>query len=203
MLDHDWTFCLITDNASLAAFDNTKSRCTSEPVVRAKIMSFIILFPYVCISQASNYTTSGNLACLTILLPPRMKIVTALELWQSSITSILSLVVPNDSSRTMPALPSLSAVSSLNRGTIRPPVAIAINCKYTTWQKNVVSENSSAQTSTILYSVACKPVSCYLDLRTADPTYGRKLLVQEQVIRLVIKAPLTDDEICTGFLHLR
>ena len=69
--------------------------------------------------------------------------------------------------------------------------------------KNVISENSSAQTRTNLYSVARKPVSCYLDFRTADPTHGRKLLVQEQVIRLVIKAPLTDDEICTGFLHLR
>ena len=40
----------------------------------------------------------------TILLPPRTKMVTALELGQFSITSMRSLVVPNDSSLTTPAL---------------------------------------------------------------------------------------------------
>jgi len=68
-----------------------------------------------------------NRESVTILFPPRMKMVTALEFWQPSMTNILSFVVPNVSSRTMPARPSLSAVNSLNRGTIRPPVAIAIN----------------------------------------------------------------------------
>lgn len=68
-----------------------------------------------------------NLARLTILLPPLMKMVTALELLQSSMTNIFSLVVPNDSSLTVPAVPSFSLVSSSNRGTILPPVAIAIN----------------------------------------------------------------------------
>lgn len=63
----------------------------------------------------------------TILFPPRMKIVTARELRHSSITNILSLVVPKLSSFTRPALPSLSAVSSENLGTILPPVAIAIS----------------------------------------------------------------------------
>mmetsp|Transcript_1853 Transcript_1853/g.4613 ORF Transcript_1853/g.4613 Transcript_1853/m.4613 type:complete len:238 (-) Transcript_1853:588-1301(-) len=62
-----------------------------------------------------------------ILLPPRTKMVTALELGQSSITSILSFVVPNEISRTVPALPSFSAVSSEKRGTIRPPVAMAMS----------------------------------------------------------------------------
>mmetsp|Transcript_10903 Transcript_10903/g.40355 ORF Transcript_10903/g.40355 Transcript_10903/m.40355 type:complete len:274 (-) Transcript_10903:322-1143(-) len=38
---------------------------------------------------------------------------------------IRSLVVPKLTSRTFPARPSFSAVSSWNRGTIRPPVAIA------------------------------------------------------------------------------
>ena len=64
---------------------------------------------------------------LTILLPPLMKMVTALVLWQSSMTSIRSFMVPKDSSRTMPALPSFSGVSSSNRGTMRPPVAMAIS----------------------------------------------------------------------------
>ena len=63
----------------------------------------------------------------TILLPPLMKIVTAREFWHSSITNILSFVVPNESSRTIPALPSFSAFNSSNLGTILPPVAMAIN----------------------------------------------------------------------------
>ena len=53
--------------------------------------------------------------------------VTAREFWHSSMTSMRSLVVPNVNSRTMPACPSLSVVSSEKRGTIRPPVAIAIS----------------------------------------------------------------------------
>ena len=44
-------------------------------------------------------------------------------------TSILSLVVPNEISFTRPAKPSFSAVSSENRGTMRPPVAMAISCR--------------------------------------------------------------------------
>lgn len=64
---------------------------------------------------------------LTILFPPRMKMVTALEFLHFSITSILSFVVPNEISRTTPAKPSFSGVSSENLGTIRPPVAMAIS----------------------------------------------------------------------------
>mmetsp|Transcript_24196 Transcript_24196/g.29344 ORF Transcript_24196/g.29344 Transcript_24196/m.29344 type:complete len:310 (+) Transcript_24196:675-1604(+) len=60
-----------------------------------------------------------------ILFPPRQKMVTALLLWQSSITTILSFVVPNAISFTRPAFPSFASVSSWKRGTIRPPVAIA------------------------------------------------------------------------------
>lgn len=66
---------------------------------------------------------------LTILFPPLMKMVTALEFLHFSITSILSFVVPNEISRTTPAKPSFSEVSSENRGTIRPPVAMAISCQ--------------------------------------------------------------------------
>lgn len=64
---------------------------------------------------------------LTILFPPRMKMVTALEFLHCSMTSILSFVVPNETSRTTPAKPSFSGVSSENLGTIRPPVAMAIS----------------------------------------------------------------------------
>ena len=78
--------------------------------------------------HSNSYTfTCNHHESITILFPPRMKIVTALEFLQPSITSILSFVVPKVSSRTIPACPSLLAVNSLNLGTIRPPVAIAIN----------------------------------------------------------------------------
>lgn len=64
---------------------------------------------------------------LTILLLPRTKTVTVFVFAHSSMTSILSRVVPKVSSRTRPALPSLAAVRSSNRGTILPLVAMAIN----------------------------------------------------------------------------
>ena len=71
---------------------------------------------------------SARLASSTIiLLLPRTKMVTARVLAHSSITSILSRVVPKDTSRTMPALPNFSTVKSSKRGTIRPFVAIAIS----------------------------------------------------------------------------
>ena len=69
----------------------------------------------------------GPNAVRTILLLPRTKTVTVRALAHSSITSILSRVVPKVSSRTMPARPSFSAVRSSKRGTIRPLVAMAIN----------------------------------------------------------------------------
>ena len=64
---------------------------------------------------------------LTILFPPLINIVTAREFLHSSITNILSFVVPKESSFTKPAWPNFSEVSSENLGTIRPPVAMAIS----------------------------------------------------------------------------
>lgn len=63
----------------------------------------------------------------TILFPPRINIVTAREFLHSSITNILSLVVPKESSLTFPAYPNFSLETSSKRGMILPPVAIAIN----------------------------------------------------------------------------
>mmetsp|Transcript_9052 Transcript_9052/g.15311 ORF Transcript_9052/g.15311 Transcript_9052/m.15311 type:complete len:262 (+) Transcript_9052:202-987(+) len=75
---------------------------------------------------------SDRLASSTIILfPPRISTVTALEKAQSSMTSMRSLVVPKLTSRTDPALPSFSDDSSSKRGTIRPPVAIAISSNST------------------------------------------------------------------------
>ena len=79
------------------------------------------------VSRAQNVDYCLQQQRLTILLPPLMKMVTALVLWHSSMTSIRSFMVPKDSSRTRPALPSFSGVSSSNRGTMRPPVAMAIS----------------------------------------------------------------------------
>mmetsp|Transcript_2182 Transcript_2182/g.6499 ORF Transcript_2182/g.6499 Transcript_2182/m.6499 type:complete len:208 (-) Transcript_2182:906-1529(-) len=67
----------------------------------------------------------------TIRLPPRQKTVTAREFGQPSITIIRSFVVPNASSCTWPAEPSLSAVSSAKRGTMRASVAMAISSSST------------------------------------------------------------------------
>mmetsp|Transcript_735 Transcript_735/g.1701 ORF Transcript_735/g.1701 Transcript_735/m.1701 type:complete len:435 (-) Transcript_735:358-1662(-) len=68
---------------------------------------------------------------IIILLPPRTKMVTALDAAQSSMTIMRSLVVPNATSFTMPALPSFSGVSSVKRGTMRPPVAMAMSSSST------------------------------------------------------------------------
>mmetsp|Transcript_81565 Transcript_81565/g.243191 ORF Transcript_81565/g.243191 Transcript_81565/m.243191 type:complete len:228 (-) Transcript_81565:894-1577(-) len=67
----------------------------------------------------------------TIWFPPRTRTVTALEFRQSSITSIWSFVVPKVISRTTPADPSFSAFSSSKRGTILPPVAMAMSSSST------------------------------------------------------------------------
>ena len=64
---------------------------------------------------------------MIILFPPLMKMVTALKFLHCSMTSILSLVVPNEISFTGSAKPSFSAMSTENLGMMWPPVAMAIN----------------------------------------------------------------------------
>jgi hypothetical protein len=64
---------------------------------------------------------------MIILFPPRIKIVTAFVLVQPSMIIIRSFVVPKAISLTRSARPNFSGVISSNRGTIRPPVAMAIN----------------------------------------------------------------------------
>lgn len=82
---------------------------------------------YIHVADHKNRKTRRKKKVSTILLLPRTKIVTARVFAHSSITSILSRVVPNDTSRTMPAFPSFSLVRSSNRGTILPCVAIAMS----------------------------------------------------------------------------
>mmetsp|Transcript_3570 Transcript_3570/g.11599 ORF Transcript_3570/g.11599 Transcript_3570/m.11599 type:complete len:292 (+) Transcript_3570:485-1360(+) len=70
----------------------------------------------------------ARLASSTIMAePPRTKMVTALELAHSSRTRIFLEVVPSCCSRMMPHDPSFSGAHSSNRGTMRAPVAMAIN----------------------------------------------------------------------------
>lgn len=64
---------------------------------------------------------------MIILFEPRRNAVTARELAHSSMTSMRSRVVPKLTSRTRPAWPSLSALRSSKRGTMRPFVAMAIS----------------------------------------------------------------------------
>merc|ERR1719431_2410355 len=90
--------------------------------------------PYTTRLSRTRLRTTQRASCIDrlassmiILVPPRRKMVTAFELAHSSITSILSLVVPKLISLTLPAVPSLSELSSWNLGTILPPVAMAIS----------------------------------------------------------------------------
>ena len=110
-------------------------RSTTQ-IHRLSVWNFCACFSDI-ISQGNQWSHHKNVSCFlrlykavpTILFPPRIKMVTARELWHSSITNILSLVVPKLSSFTSPAFPSFSVVSSENLGTILPPVAIAISYK--------------------------------------------------------------------------
>merc|ERR1712228_59176 len=90
--------------------------------------------PYTTLLSLTRFLTTHRASCILllassmiILVPPLRKMVTALLLAHSSITSILSLVVPKLSSLTKPAVPSLSPDSSWNLGTILPPVAMAMS----------------------------------------------------------------------------
>merc|ERR1719486_1128497 len=90
--------------------------------------------PYTTRLSLTRFLTTQRASCMDllassmiILVPPLRKMVTALLLAHSSMTSILSLVVPKLSSLTRPAVPSLSADNSWNLGTILPPVAMAMS----------------------------------------------------------------------------
>jgi len=41
----------------------------------------------------------------------------------------------------------------------------------------------------------------YLNLRSSNPSYSRKFILKQEVIRLIIKTPLTDDQICACVLY--
>ena len=112
---------------------------------------------------------------------------TARVLAHSSITSILSLVVPNDTSRTSPALPNFSAVRSSNLGTIRPFVAIAMSCV----RKGISYTPRFAHDK-----------RTHLDLRSSNPSHGRQVVLHEQVVRLVVEPPLADDQVGARILDL-
>ena len=118
-------------NASLAFFNNLQHSKHNKKIQFKVIYNIKYMFCYeqfkFSFRMKKPLSSTNMFTQLTILLPPLMKMVTALELLQSSITNILSLVVPNDSSLTIPAFPNFSFVSSSNRGTILPPVAMAIN----------------------------------------------------------------------------
>ena len=78
--------------------------------------------PYTTLLSRTRFLTTHRASCMDllassmiILVPPLRKIVTALLLAHSSMTNILSLVVPNDNSLTKPAVPSFSDDNSCNK----------------------------------------------------------------------------------------
>lgn len=42
----------------------------------------------------------------------------------------------------------------------------------------------------------------YLDLRPSDPTDRRQVVLKQQMIRLIIEAPLTNSQVSTSFFNL-
>mmetsp|Transcript_54354 Transcript_54354/g.123918 ORF Transcript_54354/g.123918 Transcript_54354/m.123918 type:complete len:252 (-) Transcript_54354:863-1618(-) len=114
----------VTWSASLAmALEQAISAAPPPYTMRFDLMRFRTTHMASC---------SDRFASSTIMeFPPRTRTVTADELAQSSMTSMRSLRVPNATSRTVPALPSLSWESSLNLGTILPPVAMAMSSSST------------------------------------------------------------------------
>mmetsp|Transcript_24472 Transcript_24472/g.75487 ORF Transcript_24472/g.75487 Transcript_24472/m.75487 type:complete len:263 (-) Transcript_24472:990-1778(-) len=114
-------------SVSSAAFDTAIEHATSAaPPPYTMRLSLTKLRTTHMASWSDRFASST-----IILLPPRTKIVTASDDAQSSMTSMRSFVVPNDTSRTMPAFPSFSADNSEKRGTMRPPVAIAMSSNST------------------------------------------------------------------------
>jgi len=47
----------------------------------------------------------------------------------------------------------------------------------------------------------CK-INANLNLRATNPADSRQLTLQQQVVSLIIKPPLTDSESCTSIFHL-
>lgn len=43
----------------------------------------------------------------------------------------------------------------------------------------------------------------HLNLRTSDPAHGWKLILQQEVVGFIIKAPLADGQICTIAFDLK
>lgn len=129
--------------------------------------------------RISVYWEKFSHSIVTILFPPRMKIVTALEFLHFSIINILSFVVPKLTSRTKPAKPSFSGVNSSNRGTMRPPVAMAINCKY--------KDSKTPQRFFMFFHQ-----NSHLDFRPSNPTNSWKFSLQQQVIGFIVETPLAN-----------
>ena len=90
--------------------------------------------------------------------------VTARVLAHSSITIILSRVVPKVTSRTIPAFPNFSGDKSSNRGTMRPSVAMAIN-----WASRCQKSHWSCKVTMMIY----------LDFGATDPSDSRKVVLHQ------------------------
>mmetsp|Transcript_6126 Transcript_6126/g.11306 ORF Transcript_6126/g.11306 Transcript_6126/m.11306 type:complete len:261 (-) Transcript_6126:910-1692(-) len=108
--------------------ESANSAILSEQAISAAPPPYTIRLSRIRLRQTHMASWSERLASSMIIwFPPRMSTVTALERGHFSMTTILSFVVPKDTSRTIPAVPSFSGASSSNLGMMRAPVAIAIS----------------------------------------------------------------------------
>mmetsp|Transcript_4661 Transcript_4661/g.6581 ORF Transcript_4661/g.6581 Transcript_4661/m.6581 type:complete len:375 (-) Transcript_4661:291-1415(-) len=124
-------------NARIAycSMPSTRSACAptaSAQATSAEAPPYTMRLSLMRLRVTHMASCSDRLASSTIILfPPRTRIVTALLCAHCSITIMRSLVVPKATSRMSPARPSFSGASSPNRGTMRPPVAMAISSSST------------------------------------------------------------------------
>lgn len=68
---------------------------------------------------------------------------------------------------------------------MRPLVAIAIS-----YEEQMRRVNAQASKTNV-----------HLNLRAADPSYSRKLVLHQQMIRLVVESPLANNEVRARVLH--
>lgn len=109
--------------------------------------------------------------------------VTALRLAQSSSKVILSFVVPKVISRALPHLPSFSGLRNSKRGIIRPSVASATCCV-----QNIRPFHDKGEDT-------------HLKAHSIDPPNGVQTALQQEVVGLIIEAPLANSEVGTAVLH--
>mmetsp|Transcript_5057 Transcript_5057/g.10697 ORF Transcript_5057/g.10697 Transcript_5057/m.10697 type:complete len:450 (+) Transcript_5057:386-1735(+) len=119
-------YCSMPDTLSAASATASEHEISADPppyTMRLSLMRLRVTHMASCRERL--------VSSMSMWLPPRTNTVTARELLHSSMTSMRSLVVPNDSSFTRPAVPRCSGFNSAKRGQMRAPVAMAMSSSST------------------------------------------------------------------------